>query len=227
MDIIYNPKHHTRSLLTFNVFFREDTSTRQFLKSIIAKNPEHWAFFRNVFKGRTECSLTLVDRSIETPFHCLLVAVLCKQLKEELGINFKRIKLMLSPLHEEVVCPTVWPNTPFVTTDDRNDFLQKCFSTILGQAPVLMTKRNPIFCRDMKISSRDYTLFIRVEGGVAHGWQLAGDGIRMLTPRMLLEKCDDDLTCQNIFTHAFSRNGVFFNFDLLAKASLCSHAADS
>ena len=126
-----------------------------------------------------------------------------------------------------VVCPTVWPNTPFVTTDDRNDFLQKCFSTILGQAPVLMTKRNPIFCRDMKISSRDYTLFIRVEGGVAHGWQLAGDGISMLTPRMLLEKCDDDLTCQNIFTHAFSRNGVFLNFDLLTKAPQCILSADS
>ena len=88
MDIIYNPKHYTRSLLTFNVFFREDTSTKQFLKSIITKNPEHWAFFRNVFKGQYKCSLTLVDRSIETPFHCLLVAVLCKQLKEELGINF-------------------------------------------------------------------------------------------------------------------------------------------
>ena len=79
----------------------------------------------------------------------------------------------------------------------------------------------------MKISSRDYTLFIRVEGGVANGWQLAGDGISMLTPRMLLEKCDDDLTCKNIFTHAFSRNGVFLNFDLLSKTSLCSHAVDS
>ena len=226
MDMIYNPKHHTRSLLTFNVFFREDTSTRQFLKSIIAKNPEHWAFLHNVFKGQSECSLTLVDRSIETPFQCLLVAVLCKQLKEELGINFKRIKLMLSPLHEEIVCPTAWPNTPFVTTDDRNDFLQKCFTTILGQTPVLTTKRNPIFCRDMKISSRDYTLFIRVEGGVANGWQLTGDGLSMLTPRMLLEKCNDDFTCKNIFTHAFSRNGVFLNFDLLSKVSLCSHAED-
>lgn len=227
MDIIYNPKHHTRSLLTFNVFFREDTSTRQFLKSIIAKHPGHWAFFRNVFKGQGECSLTLVDRSIETPFQCLLVAVLCKQLKEELAINFKRVKLMLSPLHEEVVCPTAWPNTPFVTTDNRNDFLQKCFTTILDQTPVLTTKRNPIFCRDMKISSRDYTLFIRVEGGGAHGWQLAGDGISMLTPRILLEKCDDDFPCQNIFTHAFSRNGVFLNFDLLEKVPICSCAADS
>lgn len=101
MNTHYNSASQQKALLTFNVFFREDTTTQRFLNSIIDKDPEHWAFFRNIFKGQGKCTLTLVDRSIETPFHCLLVALLCKQLEEELGIDLKSIKLILTPIRNE------------------------------------------------------------------------------------------------------------------------------
>ena len=73
-----------KAIITFNVFFREDTTTQSFLPSIISKSPEHWALFRNVFSEQKDCKLTIVDKSIETPFHCLLVTLFCKQLEEEL-----------------------------------------------------------------------------------------------------------------------------------------------
>lgn len=73
-----------KAILTFNVFFREDTTTQSFLPSIVSKDPCHWAVFRSVFAGRKDCKLTIVDKSVETPFHCLLVSLFCKQLETEL-----------------------------------------------------------------------------------------------------------------------------------------------
>ena len=74
-----------KSILTFNVFFKDDTTTQSFLPSIVAKNPEHWALFRKVLADQKDCRLTIVDKSIETPFHCLLAALFCKQLEEQLN----------------------------------------------------------------------------------------------------------------------------------------------
>ena len=59
-----------KAILTFNVFFREDTTTQSFLPSIVSKDPNNWAFFRSVLVGQKDCKLTIVDKSIETPFHC-------------------------------------------------------------------------------------------------------------------------------------------------------------
>ena len=219
MNTHYNSASQQKALLTFNVFFREDTTTQRFLNSIIDKDPEHWAFFRNIFKGQGKCTLTLVDRSIETPFHCLLVALLCKQLAAELGIDLKAIKLILTPIRNEEPTKTVLANLAFGTTDERNSYLRECFASILSKVPAITTKRNPIYCRDLKISSRDYSLYIRVEGGVGNGWQIVGGDNVLMTPRELLGKANIDLPCRHIFTHSFSRNGVFLNFDLLTSSS--------
>lgn len=219
MNTSYNTTNQQKALLTFNVFFREDTTTQRFLSSIIDKDPEHWKFFRNVFKGQDKCTLTLVDRSIETPFHCLLVVLLCKQLEKELGIDLNGIKLILTPIRNEEPTKTVLANLAFGTTDDRNNYLRECFTTILGKTPTITTKRNPVYCRDLKISSRDYALYIRVEGGVGNGWQIVGGENILLTPQELLGKSGCNLPCRNIYTHSFSRNGVFLNFDLLTNLS--------
>ena len=82
--------------MTFNVFFREDTTTQSFLPSIVSKDTENWALFRSTFAGRKDCNLTIVDKSIETPFHCLLVALFCKQLEDELQTGC-RLNLRIRP----------------------------------------------------------------------------------------------------------------------------------
>ena len=47
-----------KSILTFNVFFKDDTTTQSFLSSIVAKEPEHWARLRKVLADQGDCRLT-------------------------------------------------------------------------------------------------------------------------------------------------------------------------
>ena len=193
-----------KAILTFNVFFREDTTTQSFLPSIVSKDPMNWDFFRSVLTGQKNCRLTIVDKSIETPFHCLLVALFCKQLENQLQTSFENMTMILSPL-------------PFDKTENRNDYLQECFSKVSGRKVKIATKRNPILCRDIKISSGDYILYLRFEGGVANGWQVDDAYVARLTPQELLSFASNNVKCKNIFTHGYSQNGVFINVDFLTK----------
>ena len=208
---------HQKAILTFNVFFKEDTTTQSFLPSIVSKNPKNWALFRNVMAGQKDCKLTIVDKSIETPFHCLLVALFCKQLEDELQTIFDSVNMILSPLHKERPGSINTANMPFDTTEHRNNYLRECFSKVSCRKIKIATKRNPILCRDIKISSGDYILYLRFEGGVANGWQVDDAYVARLTPQELLSFASNNVKCRNIFTHGYSQNGVFINVDFLTK----------
>ena len=209
--------NYQKAILTFNVFFREDTTTQSFLPSIVSKDTENWALFRSTFAGRKDCNLTIVDKSIETPFHCLLVALFCKQLEEELQTEFENTTMILSPLRKEHPGSINIANLSFDKTENRNDYLQECFSKVSGRKVKIATKRNPILCRDIKISSGDYILYLRFEGGVANGWQVDDAYVARLTPQELLSFASNNVKCKNIFTHGYSQNGVFINVDFLTK----------
>ena len=209
--------NHQKAILTFNVFFREDTTTQSFLPSIVSKDPMNWDFFRSVLTGQKNCRLTIVDKSIETPFHCLLVALFCKQLENQLQASFENMTMILSPLRKEHPGSINIANLPFDKTENRNDYLQECFSKVSGRKVKIATKRNPILCRDIKISSGDYILYLRFEGGVANGWQVDDAYVARLTPQELLSFASNNVKCKNIFTHGYSQNGVFINVDFLTK----------
>ena len=206
-----------KAILTFNVFFREDTTTQSFLPSIVSKDPMNWDFFRSVLTGQKNCRLTIVDKSIETPFHCLLVALFCKQLENQLQTSFENMTMILSPLRKEHPGSINIANLPFDKTENRNDYLQECFSKVSGRKVKIATKRNPILCRDIKITSGDYILYLRFEGGVANGWQVDDAYVARLTPQELLSFASNNVKCKNIFTHGYSQNGVFINVDFLTK----------
>ena len=206
-----------KAILTFNVFFREDTTTQSFLPGIVSKDPMDWDFFRSVLTGQKNCRLTIVDKSIETPFHCLLVALFCKQLENQLQTSFENMTMILSPLRKEHPGSINIANLPFDKTENRNDYLQECFSKVSGRKVKIATKRNPILCRDIKISSGDYILYLRFEGGVANGWQVDDAYVARLTPQELLSFASNNVKCKNIFTHGYSQNGVFINVDFLTK----------
>lgn len=206
-----------KAILTFNVFFREDTTTQSFLPSIVSKDPMNWDFFRSVLTGQKNCRLTIVDKSIETPFHCLLVALFCKQLEDELQTTFDNVTMILSPLRKEHPGSINIANMPFDSTEHRNDYLQECFAKVSCKKVKIATKRNPILCRDIKITSGDYILYLRFEGGVANGWQVDDAYVARLTPQELLSFAFNNVKCKNIFTHGYSQNGVFINVDFLTK----------
>lgn len=206
-----------KAILTFNVFFREDTTTQSFLPSIVSKDPMNWDFFCSVLTGQKNCRLTIVDKSIETPFHCLLVALFCKQLENQLQTSFESVTMILSPLHKEHPGGINTANMPFDSTEHRNVYLQECFAKVSCKKVKITTKRNPILCRDIKITSGDYILYLRFEGGVANGWQVDDAYVARLTPQELLSFASCNLKCRNIFTHGYSQNGIFINVDFLTK----------
>ena len=203
-----------KSILTFNVFFKDDTTTQSFLSSIVAKEPEHWARLRKVLADQGDCRLTIVDKSIETPFHCLLAALFCKQLEEQLHVQMNSITLILSPLHKKFPNGDNTANMPFDTTDHRNDFLQE---RLPRRGRKIATKRNPVHCRDVKVSAGDYALYLRFEGGMTNGWQVDDAYVSRLSSKDLLPFALNDVRCRNIFTHGYSQNGVFINVDFLTK----------
>lgn len=209
--------NHQKAILTFNVFFREDTTTQSFLPSIVSKDPKNWALFRNVMTGQKDCKLTIVDKSIETPFHCLLVALFCKQLEDELQTTFNSVTMILSPLHKERPCGINTANMPFDKIEQRNNYLQECFAKVSCRKIKIATKRNPIHCRDIKITSGDYILYLRFEGGIANGWMVDDAYVASQTPKELLSFSSSNVKCKNIFTHGYSQNGVFINVDFLTK----------
>ena len=206
-----------KSILTFNVFFKDDTTTQSFLPSIVAKDPEHWARLRKVLADQGDCRLTIVDKSIESPFHCLLAALFCKQLEEQLHVQMNSITLILSPLHKKFPNGDNTANMPFDTTDHRNDFLQECFVKVMGIETKIATKRNPVHCRDVKVSAGDYALYLRFEGGMANGWQVDDAYVSRLSSKDLLFFALNDVRCRNIFTHGYSQNGVFIHVDFLTQ----------
>lgn len=206
-----------KAILTFNVFFKEDTTTQSFLPSIVSKDPMNWAFFRSVLTGQKDCRLTIVDKSIETPFHCLLAALFCKQLEDELQTTFDSVTMILPPLHKKRPSGINTANMPFDTTEHRNYYLQECFAKVSCRKIKIATKRNPILCRDIKITSGDYILYLRFEGGVANGWQVDDAYVARLTPQELLSFASYNLKCRDIFTHGYSQNGVFINVEFLTK----------
>lgn len=208
---------YTKSDLTFNVFYKEDTTTKTFLQTLVSKNPWEWSMLRQAFEGKKDCVITLVDRYIETPFHCLLAVLFCKQVMEELGCSSRELRLILTPLKKEKPGQLTTVNSLFDTTGNRNEFLRECFMLLLGIEVSITTKRNPMHCRDFKISMEDYSLYIRCEGGIAKGWQPTNKYLAQLPAKELLELHQSDLPCSNVYVHGHCRNGVFISIELQPK----------
>lgn len=201
--------------LTFNVFYNEDTTTKGFLQTLVLKNPWEWTMLRQAFERKRNASITIVDRSIETPFHCLLAALFCKQLVEELGLLSPKVRLILTPLKKEQPGKLVTVNESFGMTFERNDFLRECFLRVMGTSVALATKRNPVHCRDLKIVTDDYTLFIRCEGGITRGWQPSNKYLAEMPSSELFEVHSSDLPCHSQYVHGHNRTGHFISIELL------------
>ena len=77
-----------KAILTFNVFFREDTTTLSFLPSIVSKDPCHWAVFRSVFAGRKDCKLTIVDKSVTRSIPVVQTWPTCRSTRQRTEMSF-------------------------------------------------------------------------------------------------------------------------------------------
>lgn len=200
--------------IIFNAILHEDSSTLGFLHSIIMHDPYKWAMIREVFSGCQDATLTVVDKSVDTPFKCLLLSYLCKQLEEELQVSFISVSLCLRPLLKETPGKIVTTDGFFDTTKNRNEFLLSLTDDMLDSPVKLSVRRSPMRERDIKIKGNGYTLHIRFEGGITNGWRIKNSYTAMLPASDLLILKDYDIECINRFMRGGDKLGVFINIEL-------------
>lgn len=204
----------TKNDIVFNVFLHDDITTETFLQSIISKDTYKWAMIRDIFKGKKNVSLTVADKYVESPFQCVLLSKLIKQLEDELEFGYGHIRINLEHLRKEQPEAMVTADGKFDTTSHRNTFLKDCMAEIVGKPCKVSSKRTLIRQRDLKLQTDDFTLYIRVEGGFSRGWQIKDKYVAALPANDILRLHGHDHECRNQYIHGFERNGVFYSIEL-------------
>lgn len=93
---------NTESILAFNYNVFNDFMLVDFLRELMESQPDKSNVIRAIFKGKKDVSLTMVDRYVNTPFRCQMLAHFCKQLQEELDFTYKSVNVMLTPIKEKI-----------------------------------------------------------------------------------------------------------------------------
>lgn len=202
--------------LMFNTRLFGGTSSLDFLSSLLGDNERQLKFIKNVFRGRDDASLYIVDHAVETPFHCVLIANFIKQLGELLGISYKNVKLFVSPISTRDI-RTGYADDSFESSDERNGYLLKAHSKIVGTDCKLSCKRFHLRKEDIKLVTQDYTLHIRPlrpDGGLTCGWQIGGGDYPFMTPTELLYHHHEPISCYNTFSRSKEKNGLLINIEL-------------
>lgn len=227
---------NTESILAFNYNVYNDFMLVNFLRELMDSQPEKWNVIRAIFKGKKDVSLTMVDRYVNTPFRCQMLAHFCKQLQKELDFTYKSLNVMLTPIKEKIDggkygvliaddfkrdgpirCACMIPaNNNFEYTIHRDMYLKACANYELDVPMKLKVKENPVHCRDLNISTGNYTLSIRTFGGITGAWACKSkdDGAPSLNP---LKR--ESLVCTNLHRIGRDKAGVFINVDLQVRAN--------
>lgn len=200
--------------IVFNVVLLKNSSTLSFLLDIVTKDTYKWAMIRDLFKGKKNVRLSLVDRCAETPFQCLLLAKFCKQLEEELEFTYGTMKLELSNLKRECPGTRVIADGKFDTTANRNKFLSDCMEKIVGRPANITSKRHLVRSRDIKFSTDEFTLIIRVHEGITRGWQIADNYTAAMSADDILNLHEHDIPCRNWFIHSNDKSGIWIGIEL-------------
>lgn len=200
--------------IVFNVILLKNSSTLNFLQDIVTKDTYKWALIRDLFKGKKDVRLSLVDRCAETPFQCLLLAKLCKQLEEELGFSYGSMKIELSNLKRESPGTRVTADGKFDTTDNRNAYLHKCIEIIVGRPANIKSKRHLVRSRDIKLTSDEFMLIIRVHEGISRGWQISDNYIASMSADDILNFHEHDIPCRNWFINSNDKSGIWIGIEL-------------
>lgn len=200
--------------IIFNVILLKNSSTLNFLQDIVTKDTYKWAMIRDHFKSKKDVRLSLVDRCAETPFQCLLLAKLCKQLEEELEFSYGSMKIELSNLKRETPDIRVTADGKFDTTANRNEFLANCIETVVGRPAKIVSKRHLVRSRDIKLSTDEYTLIIRVHEGITRGWQIADNYIATMSADDILNFHEHDIPCRNWFISCNDKSGIWIGIEL-------------
>lgn len=226
---------NTESILAFNYNIFDDYMLQSFFRELVATQPAKWDVIRAIFKGKDDVRLTVVDRYVDTPFRCQMLAHFCKQLQDELGFSYKHLNVMLTPIKEKadackygaliesdlngdspIKCPClIPPNNQFEYTMHRDMYLEACAKYELDVPMKLKVRQNHVHCRDFNLSTDIYTLSIRSYGGLTGAWACRGMTDKGMSNEPSLNPIHrEGLICANLHRTGRDKAGVFINIDL-------------
>lgn len=78
----------------FNNAILGNTSTQNFFYTIMGNELDRWQFVQNIFSDRDDVQLTIFDKYADTPFKCLLIALLIRQMREVISLRYKSIQVL-------------------------------------------------------------------------------------------------------------------------------------
>ena len=217
----------------FNVMIRKDISLQTFVKDTIAGQNTSWSFIRSLFAGTENVTLTIVEKSADTPFRCYLLASLCNQLQNELGVFFSRIQIKLAqvknvPYTTDDGCivsssmsidknkpfPCAIPaNIKFDTSFHRDIYLAMCFKKEIGLTDNIRVSRFPLRCRDVIISNGIHSVIIRSGESLTHDWEIRTPGYHPWTT-YLQDIPREEMMCSHRQVRSEGKRGLLLSVEL-------------
>jgi len=213
--------------VTFVTSLLKDVPMQKLLQTVVSSEPERWDYIRRIFKGRQDVTLTVLDRFVNTPFRCQLLASFIKQLQTDLQFSYNRITVMLTPLRDrDNIIPsnvgndspircgcTMEPNEVFVNTEYRNMYMHACARWELEKDIHLKVRSNPVYIRDLVLTTHDHTLLIHTPSSITYGFEGRSQTMPLLPPSLHPDD-REEMICANLHKGGRDKCGVWFTVSL-------------
>ena len=200
---------------SFNNAILGNTSTQNFFYTIMGSELDRWQFVQNVFSDRDDVQLTIFDKYADTPFKCLLIALLIRQMREVLSLRYKSIQVLMNNLPAERPGLIGMAGDRFDTTRHRNEFVQQAIARIVGQIFSFSCRRNHLRKSDILLTTEDFTLKIRAFPSLTKSWIMGNGASSYLSAGKLLDEWQTDFPCYNQSGNEYDKNGVYISADLI------------
>ena len=217
----------------FNVMIRKDVSLQSFVKDTIAAHNCSWSVIRGLFAGTDNVTLTIVEKSVDTPFRCFLLACFCKQLQDELGVSFSRIHIKMAPVKDvpyttdngcivsssmslDKTKPfpcTIPANIKFDTTFHRDIYLAMCFKREKDLTDNVKVSRFSLRCRDIVISNGIHSVIIRSGESFTDDWEVRTPGYHPWTT-YIHDIPQEKMMCSHRQVRSEGKRGLLLSVEL-------------
>lgn len=217
----------------FNVVIRKDVRLKSFVRDTIAGQNASWSIIRTLFAGSDNVTLTIVEKCADTPFRCYLLASLCNQLQNELGVFFSRIHIKLASVKDvpyttddgcivsssmsiDKTKPfpcTIPANIKFDTTFHRNIYLAMCFKREKGLTDNVKVSRFSLRCRDIVISNGIHSVIIRSGESLTDDWEIRTHGYHPWTT-YLHDIPQEKMMCSHRQVRSEGKRGLLLSVEL-------------
>lgn len=159
---------------TFLFEIQSDSSSNGLLTMLESFEPKKWNDIMSALSGK-KVRVSYTDRYLHTPLGCYMLAHLLKSLVDRHSIQIESLRLSMCRPNSSYTNNIGMELTDnFCDEESRNDFMTKCFETLIGVSPSFVETGSGFRViqhdRCLSIISDNAQLSIRPDGGIAYGW---------------------------------------------------------